>query len=241
MRSSIFAAAAVGFLVLVCPVSSQAQTADEIIAKNLQAKGGAEKWRAISSVKMTGKLSSQGRDVAMTVYTKRPNLMRQDVTTPVGTAVQAFDGVTPWMIPPGADAAREVTGPQAEAARSGADFDGPLLDYAIKGHKVELVGKEKVGTAETYHLKLTKKDGNVEHYFMDAESGLEVRRTAETDAGGKKQSLESELSNYKSVDGLMVPHTIKQSVNGAPLMEMTLDKVEFNTPMDNALFRMPKK
>ncbi len=241
MRSTTVAVAVVGLLALVCPVASSGQTADEIITKNLQAKGGAEKWRTISSVKMTGKLSAQGRDVPMVVYTKRPNLMRQDITTPVGTAVQAFDGVTPWMIPPGADMAREVTGPQAEAARSGADFDGPLLDYAIKGHKVELVGKEKVGAGEAYHLKLTKKDGSVEHYFMDADSGLEIRRTAETNAGGMKQALESELSNYKAVDGMMVPHTIKQSVNGAPVMEMTLEKIEFNTPMDNALFRMPKK
>jgi outer membrane lipoprotein-sorting protein len=240
MRSTTLAVALAGLLAVVCPVA-QAQTADEIIAKNLQAKGGAEKWRAISSVKMTGKLTAQGRDVPMTVYSKRPNLMRQDITTSVGTAVQAFDGVTPWMIPPGAEMAREVTGPQAEAARAGSDFDGPLLDYAIKGHKVELVGKEKVGTADAYHLKLTKKDGSVEHYFMDAESGLEIRRSAETTTAGMKQALESELSNYKSVDGMMVPHTIKQSVNGAPVMEMTLEKVEFNTPMDNALFRMPKK
>lgn len=234
-------AAFVGVLTLAIPPYCYAQTADEIIAKNLKAKGGAEKWKSISSVKMTGKLSAQGRDVPMTVYTKRPNLMRRDITTPAGTVVEAFDGVRPWVIPPGADLAREVTGPQADAARSGSDFDGPLLDYATKGHKLELVAKEKVGPTDVYHLKLTKKDGNVEHYYMDADSGLEVKRTAEIDAGGMKQALESELSNYKSVDGLMVPHTIKQSVNGSPVMEMTLEKVEFNVPMADALFRMPRK
>jgi outer membrane lipoprotein-sorting protein len=231
---------AVVFAALALATSSVAQTADEIVAKNLKAKGGAEKWKSISSVKMTGKLSAQGRELPMTVYTKRPNLMRQDITTPAGTAVQAFDGVTPWVIPPGADAAREITGPPGDAARAGAEFDGPLMDYAAKGHKVELVGTEKVGTAEVYHLKLTRKDGNVEHYYMDANSGLEVKRTAEMDAGGMKQTLESEMLDYKAVDGMMIPHTLKQSVNGSPVMQMTIDKIELNAPIDDALFRMPK-
>ena len=232
-------AVCVAALTLAAPVFGQ--TADEIVAKNLKAKGGAEKWKSVSSVKITGKLSAQGRELPMTVYTKRPNLMRQDITTPAGNAVQAFDGVTPWVLPPGSDIAREITGPQGDAARSGAEFDGPLIDYAAKGHKVELVGKEKLGTGEVYHLKLTRKDGTVEHYFIDVESGLEAKRSTEVDAGGIKQMLESEMSDYKSVDGILIPHTLKQSVDGSPRMQMTIDKIELNAPMDDALFRMPKK
>ena len=239
MRSRILTTALLS-LVAVAPPSF-AQTAEDIVAKNLAAKGGAEKWKSVSSVKMTGKLTAQGRDVSMTVYTKRPNLMRQDIITPKGTVVQGFDGVTAWMLAPGADIPREITGPQAEAARSGADFDGPLIDYASKGHKVELVGKEKLGERDVYHLKLTKKDGNIERYYMDAETGLEVKRVAEMSGGGLKQALESELSNYKSVEGMMIPHTIKQSVDGSPVMEMTLEKVELNAPMSDDLFRMSKK
>ena len=127
------------------------------------------------------------------------------------------------------------------AMRSSADFDGPLMDYATKGHKLELVGKEKVGATEAHHLKLTKKDGSVEHYYLDAESGLEVKRTAEIDAGGMKQSLETELSNFKAVDGIMIPHTMKQSMNGSPVAKMRVEKIEFNTPIDDTLFKMPAK
>lgn len=226
---------------LALSVPTYAQTADEIVANNLKAKGGVEKLKAISSVKMTGTLSAQGKELPMTVYSKRPNMLRQDITTPAGNVVQAFDGVTPWVIPPGADVAREVTGPQAEGAKKNADFDSPLLDYAAKGHKVELVGKEKVGTADVYHLKLVKKDGAIEHYYIDVTSGLEVKRAAEVDAGGVTQTLESELSNYKSVDGMMIPHTMKQSVSGMPVMQMNIEKIEFNAPIADALFRMPGK
>lgn len=239
MRSKLLAVVFMAALMLAGP--SYAQTVDEIVARHIQAKGGAEKLKSVSSVRMTGKLTSQGRDVPMTVMTKRPNLLRQEITTPGGLAVNAFDGETAWALAPGAAIPREITGPQADAARSNTEFDGPLLDYKAKGHTLELVGKEKVGSGEAYHLKLTRKSGDVEHYYLDADTGLELKRTVEVEAGGKKQTLESELSNYKAVEGLMVPHTITQSVGGTTVMQMTMEKVEFNAPIDDALFRMPKK
>ena len=227
--------------VLALTTPSYGQTVDEIVAKNIKAKGGAEKWKSISSVRMTGTFSAQGMEMPMTVYAKRPNLSRQDITLKGMKVVQAFDGVTPWMMPPGSDVPQEIKGPQADAMRSGADFDGPLMDYAAKGHKLELVGKEKLGSSEVYHLKLTKKDGNIEHYFLDVDSGMEVKRTAEMEAGGMKQSVETELSNFKSIDGIMIPHIMKQSMNGSPVAQMTVEKIEFNAPIDDALFKMPGK
>jgi outer membrane lipoprotein-sorting protein len=239
MRSKILPA------LLVCGLMpaglTYAQTADEIVASNLKAKGGIEKLKSISSVKMIGKMTAQGREMPMTVYSKRPNLLRQDIKLPVGSVVQAFDGTTAWVIPPGEEAAREVTGPQAEGARKNADFDSPLLDYAAKGHKIELVGKEKAGGADVYHLRLVKKDGAIEHYYIDATTNLEVKRTAEVDAGGATQLLESELSDYKPIDGMMIPHTIKQSMGGMPVSQMTIDSIVFNGPMEDTLFKMPAK
>jgi outer membrane lipoprotein-sorting protein len=226
---------------LLPSLSLSAQTADEIVANNLKAKGGVEKLKSISSVKMTGTMMAQGRQMPMTVYSKRPNLLRQDIKLPMGSVVQAFDGTTAWVIPPGEENAREVTGPQADGARKNSEFDSPLLDYASKGHKIELVGREKADGAEVYHLRLIKKDGAVEHYYIDTTTNLEIKRTAEVDAGGAKQVLESELSNYKPVEGMMVPHTIKQSMGGMPVSQMTIESIVFNGPMDDALFKMPAK
>lgn len=240
MRLPLTLAAAL-FAVPTLAIPSHGQTVDEIVAKNLKAKGGAEKWKSVSSVRMSGTFSAQGMTMPMTVYAKRPNMSRQEITLKERKLVQAFDGTTPWIINPGSDVAQEITGPPGDLARNSADFDGPLMDYSAKGHTLELVGKEKLGAAEVYHLKLTKKGGSVEHYYLDADSGMEMKRTAEMDAGGMKQSIETALSNYKSIDGIMIPHSIKQSLNGTEMAQMTIDKVEFNAPLDDALFRMPKK
>jgi outer membrane lipoprotein-sorting protein len=137
--------------------------------------------------------------------------------------------------------------------KNGADFDGALIDYKSKGHTVELVGKEKLAptdpvakeklaSTDVYHLKVTMKNGHVQHYYLDANSGIELKTSAEVDMGtGMKQTLETEMSNYQQVNGIMIPHVIKQIVGGKPLVQMTIEKVEFNAPVDDALFRMPKK
>src|SRR5690349_12676672 len=108
------------------PASAQGAlpTVDEIIAKNLQAKGGAEKWQAVKSVKMTGKMTAQGTEMPLTVYAMRPNFNRQEITLPAGNAIQAFDGTNAWIVNPtiGIDTPQPVPGPAAELAKNSADF-----------------------------------------------------------------------------------------------------------------------
>jgi len=225
---------------------AHAQTVDEIVAKNLQAKGGAEKWGSVTSVKMTGKIAAQGQEMPLTMYAKRPNMNRQEISLPDGRIVQAFDGTTAWVINPltGSDQPQPMPGGIADMMKNSADFDGALINYKTKGHTIELVGKEKLADKDVYHLKVTMKGGQVQHYFLDAQSGLELKTSAEIDmgmGGGAKQTLDTEMSNYKSEGGIMLPHTVKQFVNGKPTVEMTVTVVEFNTAVDDAIFRMPKK
>jgi outer membrane lipoprotein-sorting protein len=224
---------------------AHAQTVDEIVAKNLQAKGGAEKWSSVNSVKMTGKIAAQGQEMPLTMYAKRPNRTRQEISLPDGKMVQAFDGATAWIINPmmGSNAPQAVPGGVADTMKNAADFDGALINYKSKGHAIELIAKEKLDDKDVYHLKVTMKGGQVQHYFLDAESGLEMKTSAEVDMGmgGTKQTLDTEMSNYKQVGGIMLPHTIRQFMNGNKIVEVSVLGVEFNAPVDDSIFGMPKK
>lgn len=235
----------------VVATTAHAQTVDEIVAKNLQAKGGAEKWQSVNSVRMTGTIAVQGQQLPLTMYAKRPNKNRQEISLPDGKIVQAFDGTTAWVINPrvGSDAPQVVPGGVADMMKNSADFDGALINYKSKGHTIELVGKEKLADVsqgksaakDVYHLKITMKGGQVQHYFLDSESGLELKTSAEVDMGmgGQKQTLDTEMSNYKAEGGIMLPHTVKQFINGKPTVEMSVTAVEFNAPVDDAMFTMP--
>jgi outer membrane lipoprotein-sorting protein len=219
-------------------------TVDDIIAKNLQAKGGAAKWQSMKSVKMTGKMTAQGTEMPLTVYAMRPNFNRQEITMAAGKAIQAFDGTTAWVVNPmlGIETPQAVPGPAAELAKNSADFDGALINYKAKGNDIELVGKEQLEGKDVYHLKVTTKGGPVQHYLLDADSGIELRMSAEVElGGGQKQTLTTAMSNYKQVDGIMVPHTVTQTAGGRTLLQWTITTVEFNAVPDDSIFRLPKK
>jgi outer membrane lipoprotein-sorting protein len=238
-----FSPAAVILIVLSVAAAAPAQTVDEIVAKNIESKGGREAWKGKSSVKMTGRISTPGGELSLNVTAKRPNLTRQEMVIKDTRLVQAFDGTTAWMINPmmGSGAPQQLPAPVAAMMKESADFDGPLFDYKSKGNTVELVGREKLGGTEVDHLKVTSQRGQVQHYYLDATSGIELKKALEVDMGKGTQMLETEMSNYKPVDGVMVPHTIKQLMDGKPVAEMTIDKVEFNAPVDDSIFQMPKK
>jgi outer membrane lipoprotein-sorting protein len=213
---------------------------DDIVAKNIAAKGGAEKLRGVTSVRTTGHVKS-GRGLStITVWTRRPNSMRQEMTTDGRTGVTGFDGTTMWAVNPAmGPTAREVTGPAADRAREEAeDFDSVLLDYREKGYTVEVIPP---AAGASPHLRVTKKNGKVQDIYLDPATFLEQRITTEVTQGGKTATVATEFSNYKAVDGMMVPFTIRQSVNGQVQGEVTYDRVQFNLPLDDGLFRMPAK
>ena len=227
---------------LVAPVAS-AQTVDEIVAKNLQAKGGVEKLKAIQTMRMTGKVATQGMEMPMTIVSKRPNLMYQEMQVQDKKIVSAFDGETAWTINPfmGSDVPQELQGQQAEMAKEQADLDGVLVDYKTKGHTVELVGSEEINGTRVHKLKMTRKSGRVAYLYLDASTGIDVKMTTEMQQGGKTFSLETELSNYQTVDGITMPFTIRQVMNGMPVATITVEQVEFGVPVDNSRFKMPAK
>ena len=134
-----------------------AQTVDEIVAKNLAAKGGADKLKGIQTMRLTGTISARDMTAPFTISSKRPNLARQETQMQGVSMVRGFDGTTPWMMMSGQ--VREITGPEAQATREQADFDSPLVDYRAKGNTVELVGPETVDGVKVYHLKVTTKAG----------------------------------------------------------------------------------
>ena len=152
--------------------------------------------------------------------------------------VNAFDGTTAWSINPftGSGQPVAITGPQADDIKMQSDFDSPLMDYKAKGYELELVGLETVGARKVYHLKLTSKEHRVQHLYLDAETNLEIKIVGDSQTG----PVESELSNYREIQGLKLPFTMKTVSAGSVVSQTTVDAVELNPKIDDAMFKMPK-
>jgi outer membrane lipoprotein-sorting protein len=230
-------------LAALVAVPASAQTLDEILARNLKAKGGLDKMKAAQTIRMTGTMTvGPGMEAPFVMEMKRPNMMRMEFTLQGMTGVQAFDGKTGWQLMP--FSGRKDPEPLPEDAlkqvEEQADFDGPLVDYKAKGHALELVGKEKVEGSDAYKLKLMLKNGDVRYIFLDADQYLEVRTEGKTNIRGTDVEAESTIGDYKEVGGLMFPHALESGQKGSPQkMKMTIQKIELNVPIDDARFKMP--
>jgi outer membrane lipoprotein-sorting protein len=214
--------------------TASAQTVDEIVEKNLKAKGGLDILRATNSVRMTAKVNDQ---MPMTILAKRPNLFRREVVMGGQSIVQASDGSVLWMQQPGMPAAK-VPNPPA-ALKSEGEFDGVFVDYKARGTTIALVGKEPVEGTDTYHLKVTTKEGAVQDIYLDAETGLERKIVISIQQGGQTLTQEQMPSDYRDVEGRKMPFRIK-NVLGTSTVEIVVEKVEFNVPIDDAVFKLPK-
>ena len=220
-----------------------AQTVDEVIAKSVQARGGAEKLKSVQSIKSTATLSmGPGMEAPGVLIQKRPALARLEFTIQGLTAVQAYDGKNAWQIMPfmGKKDAELMSADEAKETEEMADVDGPLVDYKSKGHQVELLGKEKIEGTDAYKLKLTMKNGDVQTIYIDADSFLEIKEETKRTVRGSEQEVESAIGDYKEVNGILFPFAVESNVKGsAEKQKITITKVELNLPTDDSIFKMP--
>jgi outer membrane lipoprotein-sorting protein len=217
-------------------------TADQIVQKHVEALGGEAKLNAIQSLVVTGKASILGQTEApLTIQVKRPNLLRLEITFQGRKVVQAFDGVTAWTINPMIGAEPKPSSDEdTRAAQESSDFiGGNLVDYKSKGNTVELVDKEEIEGVAVYKLKITKKSGSVEYDYLDVKSFLPIKTEGKRKQLGQDILYESKIANYKPVEGVLMPFSLTQLVNGRLAMEITIEKMDANVPLDAAVFRMP--
>ncbi len=220
------------------------QTADELVNKNIQAKGGMDKIKAIKSVRMVGHLTGSGGFTAgVGQETLRPNLVRQTFTLQGLTAVQAYDGSTGWQIQPfGGHKDPQLMGEDdLRDLQIASDFDGPLVDYKEKGNTVEYLGHDIVDGDDALRLKVTLKNGDLIYYYLDPDTFLEIRTEVQEFIRGSVKENQTDMGSYKPVNGVMYPFSITSGPKNDPSNSATttIEKIEVNTSIPESDFAVP--
>ncbi len=241
--------AAVPFITCAFFVSAHAQTAAELIAKNLAARGGAEKLSAIHSYITKGELRYPG-DFKL-VYTEtrlRTNpsnatcAVRIDASVQGLTLVQTYDGKDGWRINP-FEGRKDPERIGTDDARSLADealIDGALLSASARGSKVDYLGREDIDGTEAYKLRVTQSDGTVFTYFLDPDVFLEIRVVERRTIRGSEQETETDLSDYERVAGVYFPFSIASGPRDATDKQViTISSGEANVDVPASTFQMP--
>lgn len=232
--NKLFTTAVVAFI----SVSSFAQTVDEIVDKHIAAIGGADKLKSVTTMVAERSLSVQGMDIP-TVSTLVVNKAVRSESTIMGNSmVQAYDGTSAWMIRPtmmgGTGEPEDMPADQLKQLKGQLDPFGPLFNYKDKGNTIELVGKEKVDKKDTYHLKVTTKDGDVVDQYIDASTYLLTK----TKASANGQDVEVNFSDYKDVDGIKIAYAMDISNQMGNLAFLT-SKIKINGSVDDKIFKKP--
>lgn len=223
-------------------------TADQLIAKSNAARGGEQKLKDIQSVKMTGKWeSSQGTSSSVTVLIAPERYLRRiEQLGTQGSSVKAVDGETTWEITPqaGIFKPKPMVPKDASRYRHLADPQGPLVTPQAKGNKVEVVGRMAWKGSQVYKLKVTFRDGGVNHLYLDAKTFLPVRMVSNlwVHPLNKEVAFELLFQDYRDLDGVKWPY--KEIVNAPEVgfVQTTSWKtIEVNKPLDPAAFKAPKR
>ncbi len=219
----------------------QAQTADEIINKHIDAIGGKEAINKVKSQVIYSDLSVMGStltSISTTVvgkgYKNVANFNGQEI-------IQCVTPTGGWMINPlaGQTDAQPLPDDQVKAVQSALDVGSDLFNYKTKGSKVELAGREIIEGVNTYKLKLADKDGKATFYFLDPTTFYILKRESTTNVNGEDITAVSTFSNYKKTEiGLFIPYTT--ITNQGFEITITVNKVEYNKEIDLKIFEMPK-
>src|SRR4051812_17950097 len=228
---------------VLVPMLAHALTVDELLAKNLEARGGAAKVAAIKTLKSEGKLVFGGQfELTLTNYQKAPDLVRTEASIQGLTAVQAWDGKDAWQISPfqGRKDPEKMTADDAKALSDDAPIAGALIGARDRGAKIDYLGTEDVDGTEAHKLKVTLKNGDVEYVYLDPDHFLEIRTVAQRSVRGTQVESVTDYGDYEEVDGVFFAFsTATESKPDGNRSQTTIDHAEANVALDDALFAFP--
>ncbi len=223
--------------------AAPALSAEQVVARNVEARGGLEAWRAVKAITFTGTLEAGGKknaEIPFRMDLERPRKSRVEVEFAGDRAVQVYDGSHGYKLRPFLNR-REIEPFKPEEAKAAAmesELDGPLVDYVAKGTRVRLEGMDKANGRDAYRLELTLKSGDVRRVWIDAETFLEAKIDGTPRImDGRMRSVEITFSDYRTVGGLAFPFVVESSVDGGRQgHKMKIDHVEVNPSLDDARF-----
>jgi hypothetical protein len=221
-----------------------AQSADDVISRNLAARGGKEKVLAISTVRASGRIAFSP-ELAGTFVSERKGttMTRMEITLQGRTIVRVFDGKAGWVVNPFATGSFPVAMSAEELRNAAEEADpNPYYDYQAKGNRVELVGRVQVGGKDADRLRVTLANGDRVECFFDAASGLVVKSEVRRMDKGKAVIMEDFASDQRPVDGVMFPFRTGGRPQGAPAeqqIRVTFERIELGVPIADERFGKP--
>ena len=221
-------------------------TVDELVAKNLEARGGQAALDAIKTIRFEGRLVvNQGQiELKYTEVKKRPGKVRTDAVLQGMNLIQAYDSASGWKVYPiyGRKDPEKMSSDEAKSLVEEGEIGGPLEHWKEQGKTVTYLGTEEVEGTPAHKLRVVRKNGDLSFVYLDPDYFLEIRVLDQRTEQGAQVEVETDLGDYEKVNGVYFPFSIEAGSKGSSDKQKTIiEQAEANIPVDDSIFQFPTK
>jgi len=214
-----------------------------LVAQNIEARGGADVWEAVDTLRLTGQMDlGQGMIVPYVMEQKRPGKMCLEFVFDEQTAVQCVDGKSGWHLLPfrGRNKPEAMTDEEYREMAGEVSIDGLLFNSVKRGNKLSLVGKEVVAGRLAAKVAVTLPNGVTRWVYIDEETGLDLKLESTRLLRGEERIVETFYYDWQKTDGLLIPRRQESRMQGDDEFNfVTVDSVVSNPPLEDSRFAMP--
>jgi predicted aspartyl protease len=216
--------------------NDQATTLEQVLDRYVQSVGGRAALEKINSRASKGTFTSSNLKTKgpIELYAKAPNKwLMVLVAQGFGNYRRGFNGTVAWEKYPGSDKASNLSG----FSKRDAEFYLPLK-FRETYPNAALKGSEKLGEREVSVLEAPAA-GNPKRWYFDKKSGLLLRTETRNSSGKALDSVD--YDDYRMVDGVQEPFSIRLVDRDGTDFNIKLSKVKHNIMIDDASFDKPEK
>ena len=231
-----------GLIVLLTfvAIAVKAQSVDDIIAKHINALGGKGVLENTKSVYVESSVDISGNEAPTVTYILFGKGSRTELDFAGQKVIQTVSEKNGgWAVTPAQAGAVALPDDQTKASKMGYETGGPLYNYAAKGSKVALLGKD-TANGGAYKVELTTKDGLAVTYYINAQTYYIDKAVNKMSVGGQEMETTATFSDYRKADGGYVLSWSQKIALPQMTLVITNKKVEVNKAIDEGLFEMPK-
>lgn len=236
-------AAVAAVLIYLSPAMREARFVNSLIARNLEARGGADAWQDVESMRMAGQMDLGGEMIVpYTLEQKRPGKMCFEFTFDGETSTQCTDGNEGWKIAPfrGRSEPQPMSELELREMADSSDPYGLLYDHRARDLDIEYLGTEQIDGRDVYKLQVTLPRGAVRWLYLDTETALDVKLEARRIIAGREYGIETFYTDWQDIEGLLIPTRQETyTVGDEESHFLTVDSVMVNPGIEDSRFHIP--